>query len=171
MNIRTETPNDYKEVFHLNYLAFENREDESKLIERIRESEDFIPELTLVAEDHGEIVGHIMFSNAKIINGHEETEVIALGPVAVSPDCQKKGIGGLLIKEGLRRSKEMGFRLVFLIGHPTYYPRFGFKPAGHFGFQLKQFQVPEDVFMVYELLDGELERVSGELRYSNTFLG
>ncbi|WP_108670000.1 GNAT family N-acetyltransferase [Peribacillus acanthi] len=171
MNIRTENENDFKEVFQLNYEAFGKREDESKLIERIRESEDFLPELTLVAEEKGEIVGHIVFSKANIINGEDKTEVLALGPVAVSPVYQKKGIGSKLIEEGLKRSKEMGFGLVFLIGHPTYYPRLGFRQAGEFGFTLKQFQVPENVFMVYELREGDLERVAGELRYSDAFLG
>lgn len=169
MEIKTEMHQDYEEVYQLNVQAFDHREDESKLIERIRASEGFIPELSLVAEEDGRIVGHALFSKAEIMD-HENKhhEVIVLAPIAVLPDKQKQGIGGRLIREGLRRSAELGYQYVFLIGHPSYYPRFGFKPARNLGFELKQFDVSDDVFMVYELTDGP--RLQGELRYPSVFL-
>lgn len=168
MEIRTEMQKDYDEVYQLNVRAFDNREDESKLIERIRASEWFIPELSLVAEDNGQIVGHALFSKSAIVD-HEDKhhEVIVLAPIAVLPDRQKQGIGGKLIREGLRRSAELGYQYVFLIGHPSYYPRFGFKPAREHGFELKQFDVADDVFMVYEWTDDPAIR--GELRYPSPF--
>ncbi|MFX3673093.1 MAG: GNAT family N-acetyltransferase [Paenisporosarcina sp.] len=171
MRIRTETINDFQQVFNLHYEAFENREDESKLVERIRFSTGFISELSVVAENQGEIVGHILLSKAKIIQQNSEKEVIVLAPVAVKPDFQKKGIGGKLIEEGLKRAKDLGYGLVLLIGHPTYYPKFGFQPARNYGLELNQYKVPDNVFMVYELKEGELECTNGELHYPPSFFG
>lgn len=170
MLIRTETKDDYKHVFNLNYLAFEKRDDEAKLVERIRFSNFFIRDLSLVAEEQGEIVGHVLLSKAKIIQKNGEKEVLVLAPVAVNPTVQKKGIGSKLINEGLRRAKDLGYGLVLLIGHPTYYPKFGFQPANQHGIELTQFNVPEDAFMVCELIEGELQRTNGELRYPSSFL-
>jgi len=167
MEIRTELLRDYDEVFKLNVLAFNDREDESRLIERIRESDGFITDLSLVAEENGKIVGHALFSEAEIVDNENRYKVIVLAPIAVLPDKQKKGIGGRLIQEGLKRSKELGYHYVFLIGHVSYYPIFGFKPARKYGFELKQFNVPDEVFMVYELTEGQ--RVKGELMYPSSF--
>lgn len=171
MQIRTETKNDYKHVFNLNYTAFGNRDDEAKLVERIRFSDSFIPELSIVADDQGEIVGHLLLSKAKIINENGEKEVVVLAPVAVLPEFQKKGIGIKLIEEGLKRAKDLGYGLVLLIGHPAYYPKFGFQPARAHGLELTQYQVPDDVFMVGELKDRELENTVGELHYPKAFFG
>ena len=169
VQIRTETKEDFKHVFNLNYLAFENRDDEAKLVERIRFSNCFIRELSLVAEKQGEIVGHVLLSKAKIIQENGEKEVLVLAPVAVNPSDQKKGIGSNLIDEVLRRAKDLGYGLVLLIGHPTYYPKFGFEPAKQHGIELTQFIVPDDVFMVCELIEGELQQTNGELRYPPAF--
>ena len=169
MLIRTETKDDFKHVFNLNYLAFEKRDDEAKLVERIRFSNCFIRDLSLVAEEQGEIVGHVLLSKAKIIQENGEKEVLVLAPVAVNPSVQKKGIGSNLIQEVLRRAKDLGYGLVLLIGHPTYYPKFGFQPAKQHGIELTQFKVPDDVFMVCELIEGELQRTNGELRYPPAF--
>lgn len=171
MRIRTETKNDFKHVFNLNYTAFGNRDDEAKLVEQIRFSDGFIPELSIVAEAQGDIVGHLMLSKAKLTNEVGDKEVIVLAPVAVLPEFQKKGIGSKLIKEGLKRAKKEGYGLVFLIGHPDYYPKFGFQPARAHGMELTQYQVPDDVFMVCELTDGELENSGGELHYPKAFFG
>ncbi|MBM6617450.1 GNAT family N-acetyltransferase [Bacillus suaedaesalsae] len=169
MKIRTEHPHDHQEVFNLNYKAFGKREDESRLIERIRKSDNFIPGLSLVAELDRKIVGHLLISKATLKDGNEETEVLVLAPIAVNPEMQKSGIGSALIEEGLRRSKELEYGLVFLIGHPSYYPRFGFKPGRDYQFDLKQYNVPNDVFMVKELREGDLLKVSGELLYPESF--
>ncbi|MBS4200031.1 N-acetyltransferase [Bacillus sp. FJAT-49732] len=169
MKIRTETYEDYKAVYDINVEAFGNREDESNLVERIRESDGFIPELSIVAEKDGKVIGHILLSKANIWKSDKTTEVIVLAPIAVKPEYQKKGIGSSLIHEGLERVTELGYGLVLLIGHPSYYPRFGFKPARSFGLELRQFDVPDDVFMICELRTGELERIQGELRYPTAF--
>ncbi|WP_246938830.1 GNAT family N-acetyltransferase [Bacillus pinisoli] len=167
--IRTENHHDYKNVFNLHYSAFGNREDESRLIERIRKSDGFIRELSIVIEQEGLLVGHILISKAKVMNEQQEKEVLVLAPIAVDPQVQRSGIGKKLMEEGIRRSKELGFGLIFLIGHPTYYPKFGFKPAREFGLELKQYKVPDDVFMVVEIRNGELEKVKGELLYPEVF--
>lgn len=169
MEIRTERLSDYSEVFNLNYLAFGNRADESRLIERIRLSEGFIPELSLVAEENDQIVGHALFSKAEIVEDENRNEIIVLAPIAVLPSNQKTGVGGKLIQEGLKRCEALGFDFVFLIGHPTYYPKFGFKPAREHGFDLKQFNVSDNVFMVFELPEGKTKRIKGELRYPKPF--
>jgi putative acetyltransferase len=169
MIIRTESVEDYEDVYKLNYLAFQNRDDESKLIERIRLSDGFVPGLSIVAVENGDIVGHILFSKAKIIDNDIEHEAIVLAPVAVKPDYQKRGIGRRLIEAGLKRCKEQGYDLVLLIGHPEYYPKFNFKPARYHGLELTQFKVPDDVFMVHELRTGALLDINGELIYPDAF--
>ncbi len=171
MEIRTEEVNDFADVFQLNYLAFDNRENESKLVEKIRVSESFVPELSIVAKENDQVIGHALFSKAQVVDGENKHDVIVLAPIAVLPSQQKKGLGGLLIQEGLKRSAELGYDYVFLIGHPTYYPKFGFKPARSLGFELKQFDVPDEVFMVYELAQGNRKKVQGELIYPESFFG
>ncbi|WP_042204493.1 GNAT family N-acetyltransferase [Paenibacillus camerounensis] len=170
MIIRSEQLSDYAEVFKLNYLAFGNREDESKLIESIRLSDGFIPELSIVAEENEQIVGHALFSKAEIVDEENCHEVIVLAPLAVLPSNQKTGIGGKLIQEGLKRCVALGYKFVFLIGHPTYYPKFGFKQARNYGFELKQFDVSDDVFMFLELTEGNIKTtIKGEFRFQSHF--
>lgn len=169
MLIRTEEAKDYKDVYFVNYEAFGGRDDESRLVERIRDSVNFIPELSIVAEVEGKIVGHLLFSKAQVRDESNRHDVIVLAPIAIKPNHQKMGIGGKLIREGLSRCKEMGFPLVLLIGHPAYYPKFGFKPARQFQLQLRQFHVSDDVFMVYEVQEGALENIQGELLYPDAF--
>ncbi|WP_442601823.1 GNAT family N-acetyltransferase [Paenibacillus sp. KN14-4R] len=169
MIIRTEIEQDFKDVYQINFQAFGNREDESKLVERIRKSEEFVPELSLVAEKNNEIVGHIMLSKAIVEAQNEVHTVIVLAPIAIKPDLQKQGIGSSLIEEGIRRCKALGYGLILLIGHPSYYPRVGFQPARKFGLELKQFEVPDEVFMVYEVEERKLQEIRGELKYPKAF--
>ncbi|MCZ8512140.1 N-acetyltransferase [Paenibacillus filicis] len=170
MLIRTEQSSDHEEVYRLNYMAFGNRENESRLIEKIRSSEGFIPELSLVAIEGDQLVGHALFSKAKLVGEETTREVIVLAPIAVAPGCQRRGIGSALIREGLGRCKAWGAELVFLIGHPEYYPKFGFQAARRLGFDLKQFQVPDEVFLVCQLEEGQTP-MRGELRYPDSFFG
>ncbi|WP_042162973.1 GNAT family N-acetyltransferase [Paenibacillus gorillae] len=169
MNIRTESPQDYDAVYALHDAAFGNQDEESQMVERIRKSENFVPELSIVAEQGGEIVGHLLISGAALVDQELRQEVMVLAPLAVSPTYQKQGIGSALMQEGLDRCRAMGHGLVLLIGHPAYYPRFGFKPVT--GLTLKQFDVPADVFMVNELIEGALSRAKGELLYPAAFFG
>ena len=154
MEIRKENKEDFKKVFDVIEAAFNDAEftdhQEQFLVERLRTSEAFIPELSLVAEVDGQIVGHILLTKLKIKNGTTEFDSLALAPVSVLPAYQGKGIGGELIVEAHRRAAELGHRSVVLLGHEKYYPRFGYKQADQFGIELP-FEVPKENCMAIEL--------------------
>jgi len=169
--IRTEINSDFTQVHEVNFVAFGNREDEAELVRRIRSTSNFVPQLSIVAEVNEEIVGHLLLSKAEVVEGNNLHEVIVLAPVAVRPGYQKQGIGTKLINEGLKRCKELGFYIVLLIGHPSYYPKFGFKPARKYDLELRQFEVPDEVFMVCELKEDVLNNIKGELKYPSAFFG
>ncbi|WJH36624.1 N-acetyltransferase [Paenibacillus sp. CC-CFT747] len=152
--IRTETEEDYAGVREVNIRAFGNREEEANLVDRIRKSEGFLPSLSLVAEEEGKINGHMLISKAEVVEEGNVHEVLVLAPIAVEPSRQKQGIGSRLIEEGLSRCRQLEYDVLLLIGHPEYYPRFGFRPARPFGVELKQFPVPDEVFMSLELKEG-----------------
>lgn len=156
--IRKETPEDYDSVIELTEKAFETLEisdhNEGQLVDKLREAPTFINELSLVAELNGQIVGHILFTPIIIDNGPQQFRSLVLAPVSVLPEFQKQGIGGKLIESGHRKSKEPGFQSVILIGHPEYYPRFGYKTASGWGIKT-QYELPsDDVFMAVELTNG-----------------
>jgi putative acetyltransferase len=122
--------------------------------------------LSLVAEDESEIVGHIMFSPMTIEGDGASWSAVCLAPVAVAPARQKEGIGGLLIQAGLGELREAGHGVVVLLGHPTYYPRFGFRPARQFGLH---YQDDRDAFMALELYPGALDGISGAVKFAPEF--
>lgn len=164
MIIRPETNEDRQAIFNINLEAF-NSNIEPELVDRLRDSDWFIPNLSLVAEKDGVLVGHILFTRlpSHRQNGTIAT-VISLGPLAVMPALQNQGVGSRLIREGLKKCAELSYGVVVLVGHPEYYPRFGFVPARAKGFSLP-LEAPDDSFMVAELIPGELDKVSGTLEY------
>ncbi|MEK4977930.1 GNAT family N-acetyltransferase [Bacillus sp. FSL K6-6540] len=168
MNIRTETKNDYEQVNELLIQAFSGQE-EAILVQRLREDGAFERELSMVAEENGIIKGHIMFSRGSLLDGGHTHRVAALGPLAVLPKYQRQGIGGQLIEEGKRRCLSHGYPLVFLFGHPSYYPRYGFVQARNHGIDISQFAVSDEVFMVAELQQGALHNLHGEFRFHSAF--
>ena len=168
MNIRTETINDHEKVQDLLTQAFPGKE-EALLVQRLREDKAFQRELSIVAEEDGIIKGHIMFSQASLVDGIHSHHVAALGPLAVLPDYQCQGIGGILIEEGKRRCLSHGYPLVFLFGHSAYYPRYGFVQARTYGIDITQFTVSDEVFMVAELQPGALDHLHGEFRFHTAF--
>ncbi|MEZ5759469.1 MAG: N-acetyltransferase [Emcibacteraceae bacterium] len=165
MKIRTEKESDFGAVNDLLLATFEG-EGEAKLVSALREKAS--PIISLVAELHDEIVGHIMFSPVKI-TGHENFKIMGLAPVAVLPEHQNKGIGTTLIKEGLNKCLELGFPAVVLLGHAEYYPRFGFKPSTEYGLLCPYEGVPPECFMAMELIPGSLSKVSGQIKYHPAF--
>ena len=168
MEIRKETRNDYSDVYNLNKVAFEEDE-EAKLVDLLRKSSAFIPELSIVAIIENNIVGHILFTKIKIIDDKgNENESLALAPMAVSPKYQKSGIGGQLIKNGLDKAREMNFKSVIVLGHDKYYPKFGFEPTTKWGIT-SPYDVPPNVFMGLELVDNGLKNVSGIVQYPQEF--
>ena len=165
--LRQETPEDQPAVKNVLDAAF-GQSDESLMVERLRQSPEYIPELSLIAERNGVVVGCIHFSRLIIRSGAADHFSLSLAPVAVLPEFQNRGIGTLLIREGLERARELGFSSVVVIGHPAYYPRFGFKPAGRWDITAL-FPVPGEAFMAMELVKGGLDGVSGTVIFSQAF--
>lgn len=172
MKIRQENKNDYKEVFHLIEEAFRKVEftdhKEQFLVERLRNSDAFIPELSLVAEIDSKIVGHILLTKLKIRDKSKEFNSLALAPVSVLPQFQGKGIGGKLILEAHKTAKELGYMSIILLGHENYYPKFGYKQADKFGIELP-FEVPKENCMAIELIENGLNGVRGIVEYPKEF--
>lgn len=164
MIIRKEEEGDRAGVYTVNAAAF-NGPDEANVVDILRDAAD--PVVSLVAEENGGIVGHIMFSPVEI-TGHPDRRVMGLGPVAVLPERQRAGIGSLLVKSGLEECRKLGFGAVVVLGHPAYYPRFGFVPASRFGLRC-EFDVPDEEFMALELAPGYLESISGTVVYHEAF--
>jgi len=168
VKIKQEIESDYSNVYELNRTAFE-QESEPKLIELLRTSDAFIPELSLIATIDNNLVGHILFT--KIIikddNGNEFNS-LALAPMAVKPDLQKKGIGGQLIRYGLGKAKELGYKSIIVLGHEQYYPKFGFVSTEKWNIKAP-FDVPKNVFMGIELVKNGLTGITGTVQYPKEF--
>lgn len=171
--IKKERPEEYNTTEEVVKKAFSNEEYSDKkehlLVNRIRKSDAFIPELSLIAidQDH-EIVGHILLSKITIVNDDKTVDSLALAPVSVIPEHQKKGIGSQLIHTALKKAKEIGYHSVIVLGHPDYYPKFGFKQARLWNIRAP-FDVPDEVFMALELTENYLENVQGVVHYSSAF--
>jgi len=165
--VRAETAKDFDAVRKLNKKAFKGNS-ESKLVDALRESDGFIPGLSLVAEKGGKVVGHILFSPVRIVGLGSAAPALALAPMAVLPDYQNQGIGSELVKYGLGECRKLGHKIVVVVGHPDYYPRFGFVKAGEKGLKLP-FEAPDEVFMALELVPGALDGVNGLIDYPPEF--
>ena len=173
ITIRQEERKDYQKVFQLTEEAFREMEhsdhQEQFLVEKLRKSEAFIPELSLVAEDEkGIIAGHILFTKIKIVNEEKSFDSLALAPVSVKPEFQNQGIGAKLILEGHRIAEELGYESVILIGHEKYYPRFGYKKTSNFGISFP-FDIPEENGMAIELIKDGLRDKKGVVKYPQEF--
>ncbi|MBE2221362.1 MAG: N-acetyltransferase [Anaerolineae bacterium] len=165
--IRPEKDDDKAGIRHVNEKAF-NRRNEADLVDALRDSEAFI--ISLVAVHDDQIVGHILFSLVRIEAETGTTDGLGLGPMAVLPAYQNQGIGSMLIKKGLELCQDSGFNIVVVLGHPTYYPRFGFVPSKPLGIQWEH-DVPEELFMVVTLADTGLASVTGIVKYHPAFNG
>ena len=170
--IRQENNSDYQKVFDIVELAFANMEfgdhDEQDLVNRLRKTDAFIPELSLVAEFEGKVVGHIMLTKIKIANEKQRFDSLVLAPVSVLPEFQNKGIGGKLIEEAHLKAKELGYKSVVLIGHENYYPKFGYELTSKYGIKLS-FDAPEKNCMVIELVKNGLKGVNGITEFPKEF--
>lgn len=164
---RPEKDADRKAIFEINRLAF-GQETESCLVDMIRESENYVNGLSLVAEKEGEVVGHILFTKISLEPPNGDFVGLALAPMAVRPDLQRQGIGSSLIIEGLKACKSRGYKTIIVIGHPNYYPRFGFSSAREKGLE-SPFPVPDEAFMVLELVPGCLDGVEGIITFAPEF--
>lgn len=167
MNIRTEQPADQQAVYDVVKRAFETAAhrdgNEQALVNALRDSDAFIPELSLVAEQGGKIVGHILFTKVQI----GTQQALALAPLSVLPEYQRQGIGSALISEGHKRAALLGYSYSVVLGSETYYPRMGYVTARTWGI-LPPFDVPDENFMAYRLREDAPE-VSGIVRYAAAF--
>ncbi|PLR97870.1 GNAT family N-acetyltransferase [Bacillus sp. T33-2] len=168
MKIRPERQEDIAKIDEVVHGAF-GRSNEARLVELIRNSENFIPGLSLVAEnENDEIVGHILFSKITIESAESKHTTVGLAPMAVKPGFQGQGIGSELVREGLNRCTHEGFTHAVVLGHPQFYPKFGFLPSVRFNIE-SPFPVPEDVFMAVELEEGSLTNIQGRVKYPPAF--
>lgn len=164
--VRLEAPADAAAVFHVNESAF-GRPDEARLVERLRSTDTTL--LSLVAEVNGRVVGHVLFTTVELKSENGASAGgAALGPVAVLPDHQRQGIGDALIRDGLEMLRQMGQPFCVVLGHSSYYPRFGFQPTDLFGIRC-QWDVPPEVFMALALRPDGLEGKTGTVMYAEAF--
>lgn len=163
--VRPEGPGDEAAIREVNARAFDGPI-EAALVDALRANAGVT--LSLVAELDGRVVGHILFSPVAIDRGGLLDEAIGLAPMAVLPEHQRAGIGSRLVREGLAELKRRGARAVIVLGHPAYYPRFGFERASRFGLRWEQ-PCPDDAFMALELDPGALSAGPGIVRYRPEF--
>lgn len=173
VHIRQEISDDYQHVRALVKAAFADLtysdQTEHFLVERLRNAPTFIPELSLVAEVDGQVVGHILLTRILIQGDRMQTPSLALAPVSVHPDFQGQGIGGALIRTSHEIAQQQGYHSIILLGHEDYYPRFGYQPTADFGIQLP-FEAPPQNCMLIELQPGCLDKVSGVVEYPPEFM-
>ena len=159
--IRAEHPGDHAAVRDVNTQAFES-DVEAAIVDTLRPLVS--PQISLVAEAGGGVVGHIFFSPVTVSG----SEAIALAPMAVTPAWQRRGVGSALVREGLLRCRSIDRPLVFVLGHKHYYPRMGFEPAAARGLHYKN-ELLDTHFMVAELEPGALDGVTGTVEYLSEF--
>jgi putative acetyltransferase len=166
--IRAEEAADHAEIDAVVRAAFARHPDEvALLVERIRSSANFIPDLTLVAADDSGVIGHVMLSWVGIEDS-SSGRILNLSPMSVRPDRQLRGVGSLLIRDVLGRAEKAGEPAVIVEGIPAYYPRFGFERASVLGFVAPDASTPDAAFMV-KRLPGYEAALAGRIVYPAAF--
>lgn len=167
LEIRQENKEDYEEIYNLVKIAFETAEhsdgNEQDLVVALRDSNNFIPQLSLVAVQDNKIVGYILFTKIKI----GKYEELALAPLAILPEYQRQGIGKQLIKKGHQIAKKLGYHYSVVLGSQTYYPKSGYVPAIEYGIKAP-FEVPNENFMAIKLNHTDKE-IIGIVEYAKEF--
>lgn len=163
--LREEAEGDHAGIAAVTTAAF-GGPGEAGLVEALRSAGALT--LSLVAVAEGEVVGHVAFSPVTIVGDGGTYGAIGLAPMAVAPGWQGRGVGTRLIDEGLERLRAAGHRAVVVLGHPHYYPRFGFVPASRFGLRWEH-DAPDEAFMARELVAGALAGRPGVVRYRPEF--
>jgi putative acetyltransferase len=167
VTVRPETPEDIESIRDVNEQAF-RQGDEAEIVDRLRKRGAIT--VSLVAVAGGQVVGHILFSPVSIESAGTSHRITVLAPMAVRPPYQRKGIGSRLVRAGLEECRRLGQEVVVVLGHPEYYPRFGFVPAGAKGIDC-EFEVPEEAWMVLELGEGALAGRRGTVKFPPEFGG
>ena len=167
LEIRQENKEDYEVIYNLVKIAFETAEhsdgNEQDLVVELRDSNNFIPQLSLVAVQDNKIVGYILFTKIKI----GKYEELALAPLAILPEYQKQGIGKQLIEKGHQIAKKLGYHYSVVLGSQTYYPKSGYVPAIEYGIKAP-FEVPNENFMAIKLNHTDKE-IIGIVEYAKEF--
>lgn len=165
MNIREEQPSDIEKIWEVNSEAFE-MEAEANLVNALRSSG--CTYVSLVAETENKIVGHILFTPVELSGNENKLKIMGLAPMAVLSQYQNKGIGSKLVKAGLEYCQSLDYDAVVVLGHPNYYPKFGFVPSVKYGIK-SEYEVPDEVFMMLELVSESLNDHEGVIKYHEAF--
>jgi putative acetyltransferase len=160
--VREESPQDIAAIRALNEQVF-GQAQEAGIVDALRQNG--AATLSLVATVASQVVGHILYSPVKIAGGLEGS---ALGPMAVLPPCQNQGVGSMLVRAGNERRRQAGCPYILVLGHPEFYPRFGFKPASACGVTC-EWDVPDSVFLLLVLDESRMRGVSGRAQYRSEF--
>ena len=163
--IRSEKLEDVTAIRIVIKQAF-GRSAEADLVDALRQNGKAL--LSLVAEERGQVVGHILFSPVTVETANGERSGVGLAPLAVLPEFQNRGVGSLLVEQGLNHCRAAGHAFAVVLGHAHYYPRFGFSKASRFGIKC-EYDVPEEHFMAIELQEGALQNQAGIARYQPEF--
>jgi predicted N-acetyltransferase YhbS len=168
MMLRQEKETDFPAIFDLVKTSFQTAKvsngDEQNFVARLRASGNYLPELALVAEDGGKLIGHIMLTKTSFETASSRRPILLLGPLAVVFESRGQGIGAQLVHEACRLAKAQGHTAVILAGDPAYYSRFGFKPAIHFGIANTN-GIPDDNVLACELVPGALRNLRGAITF------
>lgn len=168
MRVRPESPRDLAEIHDVLVRAFPS-EAEANLVDALRGRTE--PQISLVAEQPADgVVGHILFTPVEIRSASGRSTAVGLGPLGVSPDFQRRGVGAALVEAGLSACRSAGERVVVVLGHASYYPRFGFRSAWDFGLY-HSVPGPNPAFLVRELEPGALGGRAGQVLYHAAFEG
>jgi len=171
--IRQETPADWDAVSALiqeayRQVAYSDKK-EQLMVDRLRKSNAFIPQLSLVAQaDTDELVGHILLTKLHIQHGHQRFPGLALAPLSIPPACQHQGIGGQLIRASHAIAKALGYTYSVVLGHASYYPKFGYERLSKYPIELP-IRVAEENSMIRALAKNGLAGVRGKIVYANEF--
>ncbi len=167
--VRPEEARDAAAIRRVVTAAF-GRSAEADLVDALRASDAWLPRLSLVAVEDGDVLGHALFTRARLRTSDGALAIVALAPVAVVPDRQRQGIGDAMIRAGLAEARASGERIAIVLGHPAYYPRFGFEPAVPRGITCVFAQGEHaSAFMALALRPGALDGVRGAAEYASPF--
>lgn len=168
--IRQEKPSEFQTIYDLVKVAFQTAKvadgDEQDYVNKLRESGNYIAELALVAEENGSLVGHIMLTKTHVAKADgSKFLALLLAPLCVELNHRKRGVGSKLLRESLELAKKFGYDVVFVVGDPAYYGRFGFKPSALFKIKHAP-PIPDENVMVLELTSNALSAISGTVTFT-----